>query len=114
MTRPRYCPWVTRPTHEKNGRLQVDKWRPIAYGYCPQTPDCASCAGTLYKPNILMHIGRETDTVACPYCAPERYRKEVEKLKAANPRLFVEEPKKEEPQKQAPKAAPRKPPVRGH
>ena len=82
MTRPRYCPWVTRPTHDRNGRLQVDGWRPVVFGYCPQTPDCASCAGTNYKPNILMQVGRETATVTCPYCAPEAYRKDVTKLRA--------------------------------
>jgi hypothetical protein len=80
MNRPRYCPWVPRPTHEKNGRIMVDKWTPVVFGYCPQDDQCGSCAGTGFKPNILLNVGRPSDTVACPFCDPQRYRKEVEKL----------------------------------
>ena len=80
MPRPKYCPWVTRPSHGKNGRIMVDKWIPVVAGYCPVTDDCASCAGTGHKPNILLNVGRPSDTVACPYCEPAKYRKEVQKL----------------------------------
>lgn len=79
MARPRICPWVTRPSHGKNGRIMVDKWIPVVFGYCPQDDDCASCAGTGFKPNILLNVGRPSDTVACPCCDPARYRKEVAK-----------------------------------
>jgi len=71
---------VTRPTHDKNGRILVDKWIPVSPGYCPVEADCGSCAGTGFKPNILLHVGRPTDTLACPYCEPERYKKELQKL----------------------------------
>jgi hypothetical protein len=85
MARPLLCPWTTRPSHGKNGRIIVDKWLPVAFGYCPQVEDCASCAGTGFKPNIVINVGRPTDTVACPFCFPERYRKEVEKLGKLQP-----------------------------
>jgi uncharacterized Zn-finger protein len=58
----------------------VDKWIPVVAGYCPATEDCASCAGTGLKPNILLNVGRPTDTVACPYCEPAKYRQELHKL----------------------------------
>jgi uncharacterized Zn-finger protein len=80
---------VTRPSHDKNGRIMVDKWKPVAFGYCPQDPECASCAGTGYKPNILLNVGRPSDTVACPYCTPDKYRKEIERLRKASPNLFT-------------------------
>lgn len=83
--RPRYCPWANHPTHNKNRKLQVDGYRPIVYGYCPQTDECGSCAGTTYKPNIVLQQGREHDTVPCPYCLPEEYRRRVERLKTKLP-----------------------------
>ena len=80
MARPRYCPWVNRPSHGKNGRLIIDKWIPVVPGYCPVTEDCASCAGTGLKPNIVLNVGRPTDTVVCPYCEPAAYRKALQKF----------------------------------
>ncbi len=97
--RPRYCPWVTRPSHGKNGRLVVDKWTPVVQGYCPVIGDCASCAGTGFKPNIVLNVGRPQDSVACPYCTPDRYKKELEKLgkwKPAPPPPPPAKPKTEE------------------
>ncbi len=76
------CPWQNRPTHRRNRELQVSADVPISYGYCAVDEDCASCAGTGYKPNILLQLGRETLTVPCPYCQPEKYRKRVERLLA--------------------------------
>lgn len=93
MTRLLACPWATRPTHSRNGRILVDKWKPIVYGYCPQEPDCASCAGTHYKPNILLNVGRAQDSLPCPYCDPERYRKEVDRIKKASPTVYPADPK---------------------
>jgi hypothetical protein len=84
--RPRSCPWFNYPTHRKNRKLQVDGYRPIVYGYCPQTEDCGSCAGTTYKPNILLQQGREHEFVPCPYCLPEEYRRRVERLKDKLPK----------------------------
>lgn len=81
--RPESCPWQTRPTHKRNGQIQVDIAVPISYGYCSQDPDCSHCAGTGYKPNILLQLGRGTDTVPCPFCEPEKYRKAVERILAA-------------------------------
>lgn len=78
--RPRFCPWVTRPTHSRNGRIQVDKWIPVVAGYCPIEVDCGSCAGTGFKPNILLNVGRPSDTVPCPYCEPVSYKKEMQRL----------------------------------
>jgi hypothetical protein len=77
MPRLLTCPWQNRPTHARNRRLQVDEAVPITYGYCAMDPDCASCAGTGYKPNILLQLGRGTRTLPCPYCEPERYRAEA-------------------------------------
>ncbi len=83
--RPRTCPWVNYPTHRKNRELQVNGERPIVYGYCPQEPDCGSCAGTLYKPNLIIEQGRSFTFVECPFCQPEAYRRRVERLKPALP-----------------------------
>ena len=83
--RPRSCPWENRPTHRRNRDIQVDGYRPIVYGYCPQTDDCASCAGTTFKPNIEIWKGRDYDFVPCPYCRPEDYRRRVERLKKKLP-----------------------------
>lgn len=84
--RPRSCPWWNYPTHKKNRELKVDDYRPIVYGYCAQNDDCGSCAGTTYKPNILLQLGRPFTTVPCPYCNPEDFRKRVEVLKARLPK----------------------------
>jgi len=75
------CPWVTRPTHSRNGELMVDQAVPLTYGYCAQDSDCAYCAGTGHKPNILLQLGRPFTTVPCPYCTPDKYRKLVAKLR---------------------------------
>lgn len=83
--RPRACPWVNYPTHAKNRELQVNGERPVVYGYCPQEPTCASCAGTYYKPNLLIEQGRSFQFVPCPYCSPEAYKKKVVKLRAKMP-----------------------------
>jgi len=80
MTRLITCPWQTRPTHARNGQLMVDSAVPISYGYCAVNDECAHCAGTGYKPNILIQLGRESEFVPCPYCDPERYRKTVERI----------------------------------
>lgn len=80
MVRLTTCPWQNRPTHRRNLELQVDASVPISYGYCPVDEDCASCAGTGYKPNILLQLGRETQTVPCPYCRPDDYRRAVERI----------------------------------
>jgi len=91
MPRPRtarpasQCPWFNRPTHQQNKKLRVDEWRPIVYGYCPQNEECGSCAGTGYKPNIVITPGRPFDYVPCPYCLPDEYRRRVEKLKEKIP-----------------------------
>ncbi len=86
MKRVAQCPWQTRPTHKRNRQIQVDGYRPIVYGYCPQDEDCASCAGTGFKPNIEVRMGRDYDFVPCPYCAPEDYKKRVERLKDKLPK----------------------------
>lgn len=83
--RHRSCPWFNYPTHNKNRMLLVDGHRPIVYGYCPQTEDCGSCAGTTYKPNIVRQLGREQESVPCPYCRPDEYRRRVERLKKKLP-----------------------------
>jgi len=80
MTRLATCPWQTRPTHRRNRELMVDVAVPITYGYCALNDDCAHCAGTGYKPNILIQQGRGFETVPCPYCEPARYRKVVERI----------------------------------
>lgn len=79
--RPRACPWANHPTHNKNKQLQVNGERPVVYGYCGQEAECASCAGTLFKPNLLIQQGRSFEFVECPFCSPELFRKRVAKLK---------------------------------
>lgn len=83
--RPRSCPFVERATHRKNRELKVDGFRPIVYGYCPQTEECASCAGTGYKPNFEIWKGRPFDFIPCPYCRPSDYQRRVERLKTKLP-----------------------------
>ena len=80
-TKPHACPWVNHPTHNRNRELQVNGERPLVYGYCAQDKDCGSCAGTLYKPNLVVEQGRSFLFVECPFCSPEAYRKRVERLK---------------------------------
>jgi hypothetical protein len=84
--RPPSCPWVTYPTHKKNRELQVNGERPIVYGYCPQTAECGACAGTLFKPNLVIEQGRSFTFVPCPYCDPEGYRRRVLRLKDKLPK----------------------------
>jgi hypothetical protein len=84
-SRPRACPWANHPTHSKNKQLQVNGERPVVYGYCGQDTECASCAGTLFKPNLLIQQGRSFEFVECPYCTPELYRKRVTRLKPSMP-----------------------------
>src|SRR5688572_30365237 len=79
--RPRTCPWVNYPTHKRNREIQVNGEVPIVYGYCPQEKECASCAGTLYKPNLRIEQGRSFTFVECPFCRPDDYRKRVDRLK---------------------------------
>src|SRR5687768_7464995 len=79
--RPRACPWQNHATHSKNQKLRVNGERPLVYGYCAQTAECASCAGTLYKPNLLVEQGRSFDFVECPFCTPALYRRRVERWK---------------------------------
>lgn len=83
--RPRQCPWANYPTHSKNRELQVNGFRPIVYGYCPQDPHCASCAGTQYKPNLVIEQGRSFTFVPCPYCSADAYKKKVERLRKKLP-----------------------------
>lgn len=83
--RPLGCPWANYPTHRKNRELQVDGDRPIVYGYCPQTETCGSCAGTTFKPNILLQQGRGFSFVPCPYCRPADYRRRVERIGPGRP-----------------------------
>ena len=59
--------------------------RPIVYGYCSQDKECASCAGTLYKPNLVVEQGRDFKFVECPFCNADGYRKRVERLKPSLP-----------------------------
>lgn len=84
--RPRACPWQNHPTHKRNRELQVNGERPIVYGYCGQEADCASCAGTLYKPNLLIEQGRSFTFVECPFCQQEAYRRRVARLKDKLPK----------------------------
>lgn len=84
-SRPRACPWANHPTHSKNKQLQVNGERPVVYGYCGQDTECASCAGTLFKPNLLIQQGRTFEFVECPYCTPDLYRKRVVRLKPSMP-----------------------------
>ena len=85
-SRPTGCPWHTYPTHARNRELQVNGDRPIIYGHCPQNDKCAFCAGTLYKPNLLLQVGRPFLFVPCPYCSAEPYRKRVDRLRAKLPK----------------------------
>ena len=55
------------------------------YGYCPQAEDCASCAGSGFKPNLELKLGRPFDYVPCPYCDPDGYKRRVERLKPSLP-----------------------------
>lgn len=80
------CPWQHQPTHRKNKQLQCHGDVPLSYGYCSQDVGCPSCAGTLYKPNILLEQGRGFVFVECPCCDPEGYRKRVERLKDKLPK----------------------------
>jgi hypothetical protein len=79
--RPRECPWANYPTHKRNRELQVNGERPLVYGYCAQERECGSCAGTLYKPNLVVEQGRSFLFVECPYCSPAAYRRRVERWK---------------------------------
>jgi uncharacterized Zn-finger protein len=83
---PRVCPWQNYPTHKRNRQLQVHGDVPLSYGFCGQELACSSCAGTLYKPNILLELGRPSLFVECPHCDPEGYRKRVERLRAKLPK----------------------------
>lgn len=80
------CPWQHHPTHNRNKQLQCHGDLPLSYGYCSQDLGCPSCAGTLYKPNILLQQGRPFVFVECPNCEPEAYRKRVERLKDKLPK----------------------------
>lgn len=80
------CPWQHHPTHNRNKQLQCNGDVPLSYGYCSQDLGCPSCAGTLYKPNILLEQGRPFLFVECPNCDPEAYRKRVERLKDKLPK----------------------------
>jgi hypothetical protein len=79
--KPLACPWSNYPTHARNRQIQVNGERPLVYGYCPHEKDCASCAGTLYKPNLVIEQGRSFLFVECPFCTPDAYRKRVVKMK---------------------------------
>ena len=85
-SKPGTCPWTTYPTHSRNRELQCNGDRPIIFGHCPQAEDCAFCAGTLYKPNLLLQVGRPFTFAECPFCLPDLYRRRVEKLKLKLPR----------------------------
>ena len=74
------CPWQNYPTHRRNKQVQVHGDLPLSYGYCAQELDCPSCAGTLYKPNILLEQGRGFLFVECPCCDPVGYRRRVDRL----------------------------------
>lgn len=80
------CPWQNYPTHRRNRQVQVHGDVPLSYGYCAQDLGCPACAGTLYKPNILLEPGRPTIFVECPHCDPEGYRRRVERLRPQLPR----------------------------
>jgi hypothetical protein len=86
------CPWVNYPTHNKNREIQVSGERPIVFGYCGDDDDCASCAGTRYKPNLLIQQGRSFTFVPCPYCMVDAYRARVLKLAVKLP-MGVEPPR---------------------
>ncbi|MBM4280099.1 MAG: hypothetical protein FJ137_04885 [Deltaproteobacteria bacterium] len=80
------CPWQNYPTHKRNTQLQCHGDLPLSYGYCSQDLGCPSCAGTLYKPNIVLEQGRPFVFVECPHCDPAGFRKRVERLKDKLPR----------------------------
>ena len=80
------CPWQNYPTHRRNKQVQVHGDLPLSYGYCAQELDCPSCAGTLYKPNILLEQGRGFLFVECPCCDPVGYRRRVERLRDRLPK----------------------------
>jgi len=80
------CPYQHKMSHRKNRELQVNGFRPICYGYCPQEDDCAFCAGTLYKPNLLVQQGWGFQWVPCPYCRPDEYQRKVKRLLKKVPR----------------------------
>lgn len=80
------CPWQNYPTHRRNRQLQCHGDLPLSYGYCSQDLGCPSCAGTLYKPNILLEQGRPFVFVECPCCDPEGFRRRVAKLKDKLPK----------------------------
>ena len=80
------CPWQNYPTHKRNKQLQCNGDLPLTYGYCSQDLGCPSCAGTLYKPNIVLEQGRGFLFVECPHCDPVGFRKRVERLKDKLPR----------------------------
>ena len=84
--RPRSCPFENRATHRKNRQIRVNGYRPIVYGYCAQAEDCGFCAGTGFKPNLEIQLGREYDYVPCPYCTPDVYKRRVERLKDKLPK----------------------------
>ena len=81
--RPRSCPWVNYPSHRQNRQLQVNGERPVVFGYCGDDPACASCAGTTFKPNLIIEQGRSFTFVECPYCQPDAYRRRVSRLRPA-------------------------------
>lgn len=75
--RPLQCPWANYPSHARNRQLQVDGTRPLVSGYCASHETCGSCAGTTFKPNILLQQGRGFEFVPCPYCSPAEFRRRV-------------------------------------
>jgi hypothetical protein len=80
------CPWQNYPTHKRNKQLQCNGDLPLTYGYCSQDLGCPSCAGTLYKPNLLLEQGRPFLFIECPHCDPAAFRRRVEKWKDKLPR----------------------------
>ena len=76
------CPWQNYPTHRKNRKVQVNGDQPIVYGYCAQAESCSFCAGTGYKPNILLQQGRDSQFIECPHCEPEAYKRRVARLQS--------------------------------
>jgi hypothetical protein len=116
--RPRACPWANYPTHSRNKEIQVNGERPLVYGYCGQEKECASCAGTLYKPNLRIEQGRSFLFVECPFCRAEDFRKRVVRLKdllpvGSGPTSTPLDPPKA-PEKKGPKAFRKKPPPPSH
>ncbi|MDP2340689.1 MAG: hypothetical protein Q8O67_07015 [Deltaproteobacteria bacterium] len=80
------CPWQNYATHKRNKQIQCNGDLPLSYGYCSQDIGCPSCAGTLYKPNILIEQGRGFLFIECPCCDPVAFRKRVERLKDKLPK----------------------------